>query len=376
MSMISTGWTMQNIKLGGLNIDPFVSTEGKYDSNIYLQSNAKGAWINDSAVGVRFSQKFSNRLKLQAGYQLDLITYSVSPSNNNAVHHTADISGTATVGKDINMKLGEKFLATTDQASSELTARAKRVENDVNFLLESPLKGNYGFRVEVADAYNKYLATEYAALDRNQVTVGVAGTYKLMPQTLAVLGYNFNNVAYKSNTANNSTINKINGGLEGKIANKVTGTVSAGAQFRNYKNSLNTASNNATTFSYGLGLSWQATENSTLLLQGIRDNIESTYVNSRYYTSTLTNLIFNHKIGTKWDVGAAFGYEYVVYPENTPGLNEKRKDGYLRLGVDVGYDIQPWLKAALAYDYKNRSSNEGQFNYKDHVTGLQIRATF
>jgi len=170
-------------------------------------------------------------------------------------------------------------------------------------------------------------------------------------------------------------VQKVDAGLEGQIAPKVTGEVMAGAQFRKYSNDLGTASNKATTFSYGLTLTWQPGTNSSLKLMGLRDNIESVYANSRYYTSTQTNMNFEHNMG-KWVGNVGVGYENARYPEVTPGLTDKRNDNYLRASADVDYNIQKWLKAGVGYMFKNRNSNESTNNYDDHQVALEVKATF
>ncbi|MDD4004713.1 MAG: outer membrane beta-barrel protein, partial [Elusimicrobiaceae bacterium] len=257
LSITSPCWAIQNIKLGGLNIDPFVSTEMKYDSNIYLtKSNVKSAWINDSSLGLRLNQKLTTRLDLEAGYALDLITYSVNQSNNNAVHHTADLSLASTLADNMTARLGDQFLATTDQASSELTARAKRVENTAAFNFVAPIKGSLGFKINTSDDFNEYLEAAYSNLNRNRWNAGADITYQLMPKTQLQAGYTFAQVKYKDNTRNNSNIHKVDGGLTGQVAPKVTGEIIAGVQFRDYSNNSNTASNKATTFSYGITLAW------------------------------------------------------------------------------------------------------------------------
>ncbi|MDD4004272.1 MAG: outer membrane beta-barrel protein, partial [Elusimicrobiaceae bacterium] len=198
---------------------------------------------------------------------------------------------------------------------------------------------------------------------------------QLMPKTQLQAGYTFAQVKYKDNTRNNSNIHKVDGGLMGQVAPKVTGEIIAGVQFRDYSNNFNTASNKATTFSYGITLAWTPGVNSTLTLKGIRDNIESIYVNSRYYTSTLTDLEFEHKFG-KLVGNMSIGYENARYPEITTGYTDKRSDDYLHVSADLDYNIQKWLKVGAGYMFRNRSSNENTYNYDDHQVACQIKATF
>lgn len=70
-------WAIQNIKIGNTEINPFVSTEGKYDSNIYLSSGSeKSAWINKTALGFKAGQKLGSKLSISGGYAMELMTYS------------------------------------------------------------------------------------------------------------------------------------------------------------------------------------------------------------------------------------------------------------------------------------------------------------
>ena len=86
----------QNIKLGTMDVNPFMSTQESYDSNIYLtKHNAKGSSINRTSLGFELVQKVGARLDLKGGYSMDILSYAVNTSTNNAVHHNAFVSAMA-----------------------------------------------------------------------------------------------------------------------------------------------------------------------------------------------------------------------------------------------------------------------------------------
>jgi len=366
----------QNIKFGNLEVNPFVSTQESYDSNIYLtKTQRKSAEINRSAVGVNLVEKLGSRVDLMGGYNMELLSYSRATSINNAVHHNANIAAVGRMPKDITATLTDNYKQTTDQATSELTQRAKRIENTAGLVVEAPLRGQFGFAVAVQDTYNNYLSHTFAALDREESQVGFDVTYKLQPKTRAMFSYRYGNLIYQNSDFGNATTNNMDVGIVGDIAPKVVGTVKAGVQMRHYTRQLAGADDDITTGGYSVQALWKPMEKTEVILFAKRANVESTYATSRFYTSTLTDLSMSREV-RKVKVGLGLSYEAVQYPEKTNAFMPKRLDENASVRVTADYNIQKWLTASCGYTYKDRTSNEDAFEYKDNVVSVGLKASF
>jgi len=370
---------MQNIKLGGVEIKPVITSQEKYDSNIYLTRDlAKGSLINRSALGLGFMTKESARLSIKGAYSIEGVFYSRSHRINDAVHHTGDIMADYKLSGDRNITAGDKYLATTDQATSELTARAKRWQNIANVAYESPLKGKLGYGIDAQHTVNHYLSTKNKALNRDEILAGANLSFRLQPKTKLFLAYHFGSLKYEERTLagkGDALYSNVDMGLSGDLAPKLTGKIMGGAQFRLYRRDLATASNSRTTGGYGAQLNWRPMAKTEVVWYGNRANVESTFGNSRFYTTTLNDLGVSREIN-KFKAGMGASYESVRYPEETVGANAKRRDSNYIGRATLDYNIQKWLKAGAGYTYKMRRSNERSNNYVDNVASLEIKGMF
>lgn len=366
----------QNIKLGTMDVNPFMSTQESYDSNIYLKKhNAKGSSINKTSLGFELVQKVGSRLDLRGGYSMDILSYAVNTSTNNALHHNAFVSAMARLPKDMTVTVDDKYKQTTDQATSETTERATRVENVAGINFTAPLRGDFGFAVVLQNTYNNYLDGSLAALDRAENLLGFDVTYKVQPKTRAFVSYRYGSLNYENSISNDATYNNIDLGLTGNIAPKVDGTVAVGMQARNYKNDRGTADNDITTMGYSAQAVWRALERTDVTVYGKRANIESNYGASRFYTSTMFDIGVTRQIN-KIKAGLGFAYEGVMYPEKTTLTSPKRNDENTSVRLTAMYNIQKWLSADAGFTYKNRNSNEKANEYNDKVFSVGIKAMF
>lgn|GEM_PF-905617 len=373
---------MQNLNLGGFDIKPVVSSQEKYDTNIYLTRDlVKASLINRSSGGLGFMNKEGARLSIKGGYSLEGLFYTRAHRINDAVHHNANM----TVGYELSggrtITAEDKYMATTDQATSELTARSKRVQNVGSIAYESPLKGKFGFGVDGQHTFHDYLSPNNKALDRAEMAAGMDLHYKVQPKTKLFASYHYGMLRYAHSNANTNTrtndavYSDVDAGVTGKITSRLTGTLKGGAQFRLYKKDLANASNSRTTGGYSAQLNWRAAEKTEVVWFGKRGNVESTYGDSRFYVSTLNDIGFSREIN-KFKAGIGGGYEALRYPEETAGSNAKRHDGITTARATLDYNLQKWLKAGAGYSYKTRVSNERTNNYVDNIVTLEIKGMF
>lgn len=367
-----------NIKFGNLEINPFVSTQESYDTNIYLTRDArKSAAINRTVLGVDMMEKFGSRYDLKAGYSMELLGYSRETSVNNATHHNANIAATGKLPKSITVMVDDKWKQTTDQATSQTIERAERVENTMGLTVNAPLRGKFGFNVAVQHVYNNYLDNN-PTLDREEFQAGFDLDYKWQPKTKLFLSYRHGMLNYQTGFTNDAVFDNVEVGAAGNIAPKVQGVVKAGMQMRKYDEDLNDAKDDATTAQYSAQAIWKAMEKTEVSLLAKRGNVETNYGDARYYTSTLTDLAFTREI-RKVKASLGFSYEDVRYSDKNNTLSatdKKRVDENASVRLTGEYTIQKWLVANFGYTYKDRSSNFDAFEYKDSIVSLGLKAMF
>jgi hypothetical protein len=277
----------------------------------------------------------------------------------------------------------DKYAETTDQATTQETDRAERVQNNATVRFEAPIRGKFGFALEAGHTYHNYLATANSPLDREELLSGADITYQLMSKTRAMISYRYGDLNYVKNTGKgDATYNNVEAGLVGNIAPKLTGTVKAGLQMRKYARGNTGVDNDIDTFGYSAQLLWKAVPRTEIILYARRANVETSYGDSRFYTTTLTDLAFSREVRkVKLTLGGS--YETIEYAEDTNAvtLPRPREDENITARLMAEYTIQKWLKADLGYNYKARLSNDSdsgnvEFGYRNNVISASLKAMF
>lgn len=365
-----------NIKFGNLEVNPFVSTQETYDSNIYMtKTQRKSAMINRSVMGVDLVENLGSRYDLKAGYNMELLGYSRETDDNNAAHHNAMLGFAAKLPKGMGFKVDDKYSQTTDQATTQYTERAKRVQNVMGMSFNAPLRGKFGFNLAVQHTYHNYISNN-PTLDREELLMGFDVDYKWQPKTKLFLSYRHGILNYQAGFTNDATYENIDVGMVGKIAPKLTGTVAVNTQLRKYDKDLGNAKDDATTAGYSAQLKWVPMAKTDVIVYGKRANVETNYGDARFYTSSLTDITVSRMV-RKIKVGMGLMYEDVRYSdEYSSSVARKRADENFSLRLTADYKIQKWLCANFGYTYKDRSSNFDTFEYKDNMISLGLKAQF
>lgn len=344
-----------------------------YDDNIYLtNTNTKDSFINTTRVGVNYEGQIpgsSLKVDLNAvgGYH-----FFTEDNDKNAY---ADAFVTAEMYNN-NFTFGDKFIFTSDPANSELTQRAKRLNNRVYASYITSKEKMFSVGVKVSDVFDRYFKSKYQNLNRNRINLGAGVYYNISSKTSLLAEYTFTDIDYQTNNNNNSNGGIVALGVEGQIAPKVKGTAKATYNYRNYDHNLAGYDNYADLFGYEAALSWQPTTQNEIRLSGERIFEETVYTNNRYFISSGVSLYASQKVMEKFTLALTLGYDNLRYQKaNTDGV--KRSDDVYTVRPEVNYQFKEWLSAGIWYQFRKRASNAGDYNeYDSNKTGIFVKAVF
>lgn len=344
-----------------------------YDDNIYLtNTNTKDSFINTTRAGVNYEGQIpgsSLKVDLNAigGYH-----FFTEDNDKNAY---ADAFVTAEMYNN-NFTFGDKFIFTSDPANSELTQRAKRLNNRVYASYITSKEKMFSVGVKVSDVFDRYFKSKYQNLNRNRINLGAGVYYNISSKTSLLAEYTFTDIDYQTNNNNNSNGGIVALGVEGQIAPKVKGTAKATYNYRNYDHNLAGYDNYADLFGYEAALSWQPTTQNEIRLSGERIFEETVYTNNRYFISTGVNLYASQKVMEKFTLALTLGYDNLRYQKaNDAGI--KRSDDVYTVRPEVNYQFKEWLSAGIWYQFRKRASNAGDYNeYDSNKTGIFVKAVF
>lgn len=342
-----------------------------YDDNIYLSSNNnKSSIISSTQLFAEYLNSIPNSgLKFGANANLGYNIYSENSSKNNYMN--------AGLGLNLSNKifvLSDSFLYTTDPSTSELTDRAKRINNIATFKVKTSLEKMFSIGFLVSDILDRYIDDEYSAMNRNRVNAGTQLYYNVSSKTSFYLGYLFSKINYEDYALKNSLGNSISLGVNGHLSSKIKGTAQISYDMRNYEEDLENAENNIGIFGYLLSLSYEPTAKDFVSLTGERKMEEATFANNRYYISTEIGAEYKHKINKKWAANILLSYENIGYPETVDDVN--RTDNLVKVKPSVEYKFKDNLFANVWYQLKNKSSNYDNAEYTSNKFGINVKYCF
>lgn len=348
-----------------------ISEEVTYDDNIYLtDGDEKDSFISSTKAGVAYNTPIAG-----TGFDLSATAiggydaYTEDNGKNGFWNAYANVDL-----KNDQINLGDTFLYTSDQANSELTERAERLNNNVYFSAKTSTEKTFGLGVIANDSYDYYIDAPWKnALNRNRVNAGVQAFWNISAKTNVFAEYIYSNIAYEHNSNNDSNGNAFGLGIEGKLAPKVTGTAKVTYVMRDYSTDLPNYGSYEDMVGYFVALTWNPTERNTVRLSGERKFEEATYENNRYFADTLVSLYGSHKLTNKLTAGLTLAYENMDY-DNANNAGKKRNDDLYTVRPELSYQFKQWLSAGVWYQWRTRASNTDYNDYDSNKGGIFVKA--
>lgn len=375
------GWKLN------MELRPFYNLKESYDSNIYRVPRDKpgvtvgggvvGSWITNNTLGAKLLIPLSRSHKAEAQYKLSATNYSRQSRANDAYDNSADFQYVFT-GKRLKAKGNNAFTNTEIPAFSELVVRERRWQNTTGFSLEVEQGRLLVYSVDGQHSVHKYVSrTLGGLLNHYEQQFGGSLGYRLMPKTKLYASYHRTIIHYSAGRSANSKGHSGDLGIEGQLSSKVKGKIQAGFHQRRY-DALAGVPNTARGWQSGVDLNYNATRRINVTLNGSRSFTESTTNRNRYYigSSVRGTIKFDQK---RYALGINGSYQTDRYPESdtTGGRTALRRDDLYTGGFTADYKFREWLKASASYSHLARFSIfSGQFNYRAHVTGLDMSLSF
>ena len=208
------------VRIGDLELHPFLSYTGEYDDNLFREPKDKQSdYINYISPGVALRLPFG-RHELLAGYRMDVLR---AFKNKGIDDERNFLKGALKLdfGK-LDISVGEDFRDTSDFPSSELTQRIKRIENSFNARVSYVLIGRFGAGLSYANHFFDFREPAFDTLDRDENVFGVSVFYRILPRASLFVGYNFARERFDIAKERDADKQRVFLGIEGKIGPRLT----------------------------------------------------------------------------------------------------------------------------------------------------------
>ena len=371
-------YALNNIHIGNLEINPFVSLEQKYDDNIFLEPKGQedSDWITTTILGFGLKMPLvpgrEEDFILKLKYDADFITFSDHTKQDRVDHNILAIADLK-FANDFTLKIEDQFQKTADPPNSEITSLEKRFRNSSQAVL-GYMREKIGFDFGYENIRDKY--NNLNSLDKYEHVLTATGYYQLFPKTSILGEYNFGKIIYDNNNTNSdSEYHQYRLGIKGQIAPKLTGLVKAGYKKTDYKNSSKKDFTGFTTF---VNVTYDLKERTTLNAYLERGSEESTYSTNSYFEYDKWGLKLDHELLERFFLVTGGYYQLNKYPDQTTesSVTARRRDKVWDGTVGVRYEIKESVNLEANYEFKKRDSKFSTYDYKDNRYTVKINFMF
>jgi len=365
--LFSCGYAFaEGIDLGPCKLYPVIKTEERYEDNIFqMPSNAKSELVNTTTPEILLKFKLSGKNIFDVNYKYEMINfdkYSSDNRRNNKFKAALELYGSSYF-----FKLKDQYDEITNTytyaeyfdnyAQNTVFVSIGRDFNDISFEL---FYENLDYEYNNIDSVNS----------RNDHVFDIAGFYNILPKTKALAEYSFTKINYDNSSAKDGMANEFLVGVQGELAQKITGTVKAGYQSRNYDGY--TDWKEPVTYA---NIVYEASEKTLLDAMAERKPLESIDTAQNFYESNIVGFGIRHDVTAKTATYLKLKYNFDRYPAtNTDSVRREDDIWNAKIGLDI--NSRQWLDIGANYEFQKRNSNISSNDYENNITSIYLKAMY
>jgi hypothetical protein len=392
------------------------SLRGFYDDNYATRPDmldpVSGKKLKKNSFGIDLSPKFGlnfpmEQSLLQFDYTYDMRYYeNRAHLKESSADHSHQIN--AKFGHEFTpgyrMDLSESFVVAQEADLLDPTfntlkyrANGNNIHNNASAKFSGEFTPNFGITGGYANNLFDYDDPRYSALlDRMEHTMNVDFRYRALPQTWAVLGYQYQITdhtskdsfdpltgAYKKGTLTDPSIRDntshfVYVGADQMFTQKLNGSVRIGVQYTEFGNAewLGGGMKSDATNPYAdASASYVYMHNSTVQL-GIRHARQQTDAFSMDSEATTLYTSISHEITAKLRASLLGQYQNSAFSGAFNATYKDQTEDYFSAGLNLEYTINQYLAAETGYNFDRLSSDLASRSFTRNRVYIGLRASY
>jgi len=363
---------MTGLRLGALEIHPFLTLRETYSDNIYLTTNdRKHDFISTIMPGLQLQLPFRRHMVTVGGSAT--INRYAKYNSENTEDWTAYGAGDLNFGSRINLKLSDTYIAGHEPRSQSATTSLEKYRNNTaSGSLTYVMADISKLQIDYANNYWKYSNSDFRSRVENQAALYLY--YRVMAKTSLFGEYELKNVNFTSNVM--GLDNKVHNGLLGltwELSSRSKGTIKGGYLYKEFDQKAN---GNFSTFAASVDVSHYFSDYDSIKLSSARVVNESSLQGTRYSISTGINGEYTHRFLDRLSTSLKGSYSGENFSNTAPGDLQLRKDTVVQFGASVQYAFRKWLDCSLDYYWRSKNSNINYYDSTENNISLALKAFF
>jgi hypothetical protein len=362
--------SQENIKLGFLELRPFVKASEVFTDNILqTKEEKKHASISTLTPGLEIRIPISWHL-LRLEYHNDF--HHISNLNQNSTNHSVATNLELNFPGGLLSKVRERYFQSIYPDSTERTGLVKRSQNDMLFELGYKFTDRWVVKGGYYSTIHNYQESE--AEDRIVHKGGGTLMLRILSRTSLLAEIQGGTTGYRRIPDRNFSFQNGLFGAQSQLTPKTNILLKVGLQHQSYQQAR---VSDFTRFIADFSLLNKFSPFTSFSATFTQESVESFWLSNAYYTSSNASLGINRKFRRKFSVTLNFPYGLNKYhqEELLYGTSKLRRDTILGFGLDLLYEIQQSLKLGAGYMYRSRDSNF-PFDYSENRVSLSAAVVF
>jgi len=343
-----------------------VRVSGEYDTNIFANSGEDGDYSAIFAPSLAYTRNQGQiSMALQAG--IKAVSF-LDTSGQDSIDPSLSANFTMDRAEKGSISQLLSYQRSTD-ANDTLNTRTESDEYRAATRVDYYYSEKTGLRLNAGYRLSAYKSTGYN--DVSSWNVGGGLLYRYSPKLVASATYDFSpEEARNLPTAlsdPSSDNHRLQFGLEGELAPKVTGNVGLGVVHREFD-----VGGSDDAFLLNAAVSWAAAEKTNFTLSA-SNNFDTTPGAESAKTFNV-NLAVRQSLTEKLTAGANIGYIHAQLDQQ-PGPVSRTDEGYLT-GVNAGYRFTDNVSLSGSVSYRYNESTLALAEYDRLVVNLSLNLSF
>jgi len=367
-----TAGAVGNIRLGQMEIHPYLSLKEIFSDNIYYTStDVKSDSITETTPGIKMQLPIRMH-RFEAEYYAVDRRYNTYHGENTTDEHVKGL---------LDLKFGSFFSLTAKGAFDKdheprymsATGFIEVYRTGTGFASAAyQMTGRSKVQVDYSQKTLNYMTSDFRDRDEN-IAAGYF-FYRFLPRTSFFVEYDHTTIDYTQQGSDlNNTVDTVFLGITWEITARSKGTIKVGQTSKDYKDpSVKDFSGT----SWSLNIDHKFNEETAIVLAGLRQVNETKLIGTSYYITTGVSAELSDRFMTKTAFLLRGSYGTDVYSNAVPPATEAREDKTSMVGAGLKYFASDWLNLGADYNKRHRSSNVAGNDYDETQYVLSLNMSF
>jgi hypothetical protein len=362
-----------NIRMGQMEIHPFLSLKEEFSDNIYNTSTEQKSdriFVTYPGIKVQLPVRMHT---LEAEYWIVDRRYNEFRGEDTTDQHVKGL---------VDLKFGSLFSLTAYGVFDK--AHEPRSSSSTGFI--EVYRTNSGSASAVYQLTGKskvqldYDRTSWNFVtssfrDRDESLVSGYVYYRFLPKTSAFIEYDHKTAEYKEPTSSplDNSMDSALLGLTWEVTARSKGTIKVGRTSKDYTENI---VKDFSLWVWSLDIDHKFSEETSIVLVGKRQVNETNAFNTAYFITTGLYGEFSHRFMSKTAFLLRGSSGTDKYSNAVPPSTIAREDKTTLAGVGLKYFMKDWVDIGADYNKRNRDSNIDVNDYTETVFSISVNMSF